>query len=179
MVLEAVAGAIDSVVNFLISSFGLAGLFVASIVGNATIFFPAPIAVIVFGLGAIAAEKGLGLGFVILVGIVAGAGAAIGELSGYFVGYLGHQGVRNFSAAINRDALEQIEKRLRKRGNWVIFLGSLSPLPFDIFGLAAGVLRMDLRGFFFATLAGKIIRDIAICLGGYYGAEIVRTFFLA
>ncbi len=177
MVLAEITGFLEAVATTLVSTYGLLGLFVASIIGNATIFFPAPIALIVFGLGVLAAQQGLGIPFVLMVGVTAGAGAAIGELSGYFVGFLGRRGVKRFYSSINPFALSEIEHRLKQHGVLVVFLGALSPLPFDIFGLAAGMIQFDVKQFFVATLAGKIIRDCVIALAGFYGMELIGTIF--
>ncbi|MBS3061848.1 MAG: VTT domain-containing protein [Candidatus Diapherotrites archaeon] len=151
---------------------------VVSIIGNATIFLPAPVVLLVFGSGAFAAQYNLGVGFAILMGIAGGIGAAIGEMSSFFVGYLGQRGVRKFSDALNQKLLLKIESQIKKHGNWIVFLGALSPLPFDVFGLAAGVLRMDAKKFFAATLVGKIIRDVLIALAGYYGLELLKKIFV-
>ena len=75
-------------IQFLFSQYGLLGLFIASIVGNATILFPMPIDLFVVGYGAIAQAPLQ----VLVVGLVSGAGAAIGEMSAYIIGYLGIKG---------------------------------------------------------------------------------------
>ena len=149
-----------------------------SIIGNATILLPAPVILLVFGAGAFAAQYNLGVGFAVLMGIAGGLGAAIGELSSYFVGYLGRRGLRRFSSAFDPKLLLRLEDEIRRHGSWAVFLGAVSPLPFDVIGLAAGALQMDLRKFFLATAAGKVIRDIVIALAGYYGLELLKTMFL-
>ncbi|MDO8625513.1 MAG: hypothetical protein Q7R47_05500, partial [Candidatus Diapherotrites archaeon] len=112
-------------------------VFVVSIIGNATILLPAPVILLVFGAGAFAAQYHLGVGFAILMGIAGGVGAAIGELSSYFVGYLGRRGIRQFSSSIDHRLLSDLQEKIRTHGSWVVFLGAISPLPFDVLGLAA------------------------------------------
>jgi membrane protein DedA with SNARE-associated domain len=150
---------------------------VVSIVGNATILFPAPVILLVFGAGVFAAQYQLGVGFAVLMGIAGGLGAAIGELSSFFVGYLGRRGLRQFSASIDNRLLADLQERIKQHGNWAVFLGAVSPLPFDVIGLAAGALQMDVKKFFVATALGKIIRDVVIALAGYYGVEILKSIF--
>jgi membrane protein DedA with SNARE-associated domain len=162
----------------LVQAYGLVGLFVASVIANATLFFPVPINFVVFGLGALAAQNQWGPGYLLLVGLASGLGAAIGELTGYFAGFLGGKALHDFSKNIKKKKLEEIKFKIHKYGSLVVFAGALVPFPFDIIGLAAGLSRFDLKKFFLATAAGKVLRDILIASAGYYGLELVRTIFL-
>src|SRR4030067_1315214 len=63
-----------------IVEFSYFAIFLVSLIGTSTLFIPFPFDTIV-----IFAASGLGLN-PLLVGISAGIGAAIGELTGYFVG---------------------------------------------------------------------------------------------
>ena len=62
-----------------LQGYGLFGLFILSIIGNATIILPAPVILTAFVGGAIFNP--------FLVALVVAAGAAIGELTGYLAGY--------------------------------------------------------------------------------------------
>ncbi len=175
-----------NIVKSLVIDHGLFGalaafliVLVVSIVGNATILLPAPVVLLVFGAGAFAAEYQVGVWFAVLMGLAGGLGAAIGELSSFFVGYLGRKGVKQFSSSFKQNLFDRAEKEIKKYGFWAVFIGALSPLPFDVVGLAAGILHMDLKKFFFATLFGKVIRDVLIALAGYYGLELLKSIFLA
>ena len=67
--------------------YGYPGIFLISILANATVFLPAPGVALVFALGSVFPPFG--------VAIAAGAGAAIGELSGYLAGFSGQAIVEN------------------------------------------------------------------------------------
>ncbi|MCX6064619.1 MAG: hypothetical protein NT121_02545, partial [Chloroflexi bacterium] len=64
-----------------LAAFGYPGIFVISILANATVLLPAPGVAVVFAMG--------GIFNPLIVGVVAGVGSGIGELSGYLAGYSG------------------------------------------------------------------------------------------
>ncbi len=174
MVLEALGGLIHNWV----AAYGLAGLFLASVIGNATLFLPLPVTVITCGLGAKAAVDGAGLLFVLLIGLASGLGAAVGELSGYAVGWLGRDHVHKLHPSLDKKKLAEIEFKLHRYGAWIVLGGSLVPFPFDIIGIGAGLLKMDVKTFFFATAVGKTVRDSVIALAGFYGFELIKAVFV-
>jgi membrane protein YqaA with SNARE-associated domain len=128
-----------------LGSKGLLGLFVISIIGNATLIIPAPVFIV-------ACAAGLAFG-PIPVGIIAGTGAAIGELTGYMAGYGG-------KAIVPEGKLYQrLQAFMLQHGMLAIFLLAAIPNPiFDVGGLIAGVLKMPVWKFLLAGAVGKSIR---------------------
>jgi uncharacterized membrane protein YdjX (TVP38/TMEM64 family) len=136
--------------------------------GSATIVLPTPSSVAIFG-GGIVLDPVLGIPAPILVGLVAGLGDAIGEFSGYGLGYAGADALRH------RGIYTKFEGWMERNGVLTIFLMSTFPNPFfDLVGAAAGSMRMPARRFFLATLAGKIVKDLFLAYGGTFSASIVR-----
>lgn len=130
-------------------------VFFISILGNATVIFPAPSYAIVFSGGAILNPYG--------IGIAAGLGAAIGELTGYLAGSSGK------SVIIKNDLFTKIESHIQKRGSLTIFILALIPNPFfDIGGIIAGMTNMPIWKFFLAASTGKIIRFILLGFAGQF-----------
>jgi membrane protein YqaA with SNARE-associated domain len=133
---------------------GYFGVFVMMILLNATVIVPTPGIVFVFLLGP-------SLDNPLLLGLVAGGGAALGEITGYIAGYSG----RGF--VTNTKTYERVHRRLKEWGAWLIFVLALIPNPlFDIAGIAAGTLKMQWWKFLLATGAGKIIRFTVIAWCG-------------
>ena len=64
-----------------LAGLGYLGIFLVSLLGNATIVLPAPSLALVFAMGSVLYWP--------LVGLVAGVGEALGELSGYLAGFGG------------------------------------------------------------------------------------------
>ncbi len=136
-----------------LASLGYVGIFLLSILANATIILPAPGVAFVFGLGAIYNP--------LLVALAAGAGAAIGELSGYLAGYSGNIVIQN------RVHAQQLMGWMRKYGGWTILVLGFIPNPiFDLAGIAAGMLKMPLWKFLLFCMIGKIIKMLLFAYAG-------------
>ena len=125
--------------------YGYPAIFLISLLGNATVVFPAPS----FALVAVA---GVSLDPV-AVGIVAGLGAALGELTGYLAGYGGQTIIEE------RPLYRKLEAWMRKSGSLAIFILSAIPNPIvDVGGIVAGALRMPAWRFILAAWLGKSLR---------------------
>ncbi|UCG54064.1 MAG: VTT domain-containing protein [Dehalococcoidia bacterium] len=99
----------------------------------------------------------------ILVALSASIGGTIGELSGYYVGYLG----RKSPLITNTRFYEMVNRWMDKYGVWTITLLAFQPvIPFDVGGIAAGTAKMPLRKFLPALWIGKFPKYILICYAG-------------
>ena len=136
-----------------LEKFGYVGIFLISLLGSATVILPAPTLVVTF--------VGGGIFNPLLVGLLSGIGAAIGELSGYVVGLSGQTMIEKHKT------YKRISKFVHKHSFSGIFLLALIPNPFfDIAGITAGAAGLSARQFFVATLFGKTIRFIIISFMG-------------
>ena len=134
---------------------GYVGAFVISLIASATIILPAPGIVVIIAMSA-ALDP-------ILLGIVAGVGSAIGELTGYAAG----RGGRALIPAERTRQVEQLTQLTQRYG--VLVLGVLAALPFPLFdfaGIVAGALRMRVVRFLLAVAVGKSIKYIILILLG-------------
>ncbi|GMR09896.1 MAG: hypothetical protein BMS9Abin28_0717 [Anaerolineae bacterium] len=146
----------DEIKNF--EALGYPGIFLISLMTNATVVLPAPGFIITMIAGSIFNP--------ILVAVAAAAGAALGELTGYLAGYSG-RGV--FERAPSYDRLEEL---MKEYGGWVILVLAATPNPiFDIAGAAAGALRMPVAAFLIWAFAGKMIKMLAIAYAGALGLD--------
>ena len=141
----------------IIETWGYLGLFLINIIGNATLFFPIPSFAFVFAAGSVLNPW--------LVGIVSGIGAAIGEMVGYVLGRGGNLILKEK----NKKWFDKAVKWSKKRGLFpVIILFAATPIPYDIIGILAGIIKYDIKKFFLATLIGKIIINTVIAWAGFY-----------
>ena len=156
----------------LFNNFGYLGLFIASLIANATIILPVPIDFLIFGIGAMSNN----LFVVLIAGFIAGLGAALGEMTSYLIGRMGHKGLEKVKP---EDALkiERLTKRIKNKGIPIIALGAFTPFPFDLIGIAAGLIKYDPKKFLIGALIGKIPRYILLGLAGYYGLSGLRVAF--
>jgi len=135
--------------------YGYPGIFLISILANATILLPAPGFAIIFAMG--------GVFNPLIVGLVAGAGAAIGELSGYMAGFSGQV------VAEKTKVYRRIEGWMQGYGMLTIFILAAIPNPFfDLAGMSAGALKMPLHKFMIACLLGKIVKMWIFAYAGAY-----------
>ena len=149
----------------LVTAFGYLGVFIASILGSATVILPMPLFLLIFFAGSILNP--------FLVGIIAGVGSAIGELVAYAVGFGGRKIVDKKKVKLKKQGLGKWFRRgqawMHKRGGFlVIFLFAATPLPDDVIGIICGSIKYDLKKFFIATLLGKILLSLGIAYAGYY-----------
>ncbi len=142
--------------------YGYLGAFVVSLVSNATIILPTPSFLILFALGATFNP--------FLVGLAGATGGAMGEMTGYILGYSGRGVVQN------RRLYDRSAQWLKKWGTLTIFIFAATPLPFDVVGMVAGVLRYPFWKFFLACWFGKVLKYGSIALAGAFGWEIALRF---
>lgn len=138
-----------------LGNYGYVGVFVLTLLGSALIVIPsAAVGVALF------AGKALNPW---LVGLCAGVGAALGEITSYMAGYGGSE-----FAARSR-FYPRVEVWVKRWGGLTIFLLSVipSPLFFDLAGVAAGTMRMPFRVYLIACMTGKIIRFVVLAWVGH------------
>jgi len=146
-----------------LAGYGYLGAFLISLLSSATIILPVPGIAVIFALGATYDPY--------LVGLAAGAGSALGELSGYMAGYSG-QGVFRKSKTYLR-----MEHWMKRRGSLVIFVLAFVPNPiFDLAGAAAGILRYPVWKFLLFCFLGKTPRSILIAFAGAWALQGVLEF---
>ena len=146
------------------------GAFLISLIGNATIIFPVAVLGIIISMG-IALYPATGLFGPIVVGLAGGAGAAIGEMTGYMAGFSG-RGVMEDSKLYLR-----LVGWLRRWGILTVFILAVVPFFFDVVGLAAGALRFPLWKFIIFCWLGRTILYVGIGVLWALGYKIALPYF--
>lgn len=133
--------------------YGYPGIFVLSLLSSATIVLPAPSLAVVSVMGAVLNPVG--------VGVAAGAGEALGELTGYAAGYSGR------TVVANQVRYERMVAWTHRYGLWVVLVLSIVPNPlFDLAGIAAGALRVPLTRFLLVCWLGKTVKTTVFAFAG-------------
>ena len=146
----------------IIQTFGYFGIFLVNLVGAASIILPVPAFAFVFFFGGVLNPW--------LVGFSAAIGAALGELTGYVVGLGGEKLIEKR----HKTFLRKYKKWLRREFMFpLVVLFAATPLPDDIVGIACGIFRYDVKKFLMASFIGKLILNLALAFGGYYGLNWV------
>ncbi|MEZ4705115.1 MAG: VTT domain-containing protein [Bdellovibrionota bacterium] len=129
----------------------LAGLFVGSFLSHATIVFPAPAFALALGFGSHVSP--------ILVGLVCGTSAALGESLAYGLGRMGRP--------LTSTMIQPLQQWMKKHDLLTLYILSALPNPlFDVAGYAAGTLQISWIRFFLATSLGKGTRFYLLALIG-------------
>lgn len=144
-------------------AYGYPGVFLVSVAGNATLVLPAPSLAFVFAMGAVLQP--------VLVGLAAGAGSTIGELTGYMAGFSGRALIEN------RARYDQVTAWMRRNGALTILVLSFIPNPlFDVAGMASGVLKYPLWKFLLYCWVGKTLKTTLVALAGAQSVTFIERF---
>jgi len=155
--------------NGTITTYGYFGIAAVAAISSATIVIPiVPLEILVF-LAAAQLNP-------VLIGISAGVGSAIGEMTAYFLA----RGGEFVLEKKYKKQIHHIEKLFQKYGGWLIIfiVGTIPVIPFDVMGLFCGSIHYDRNKFFIATAAGKTVRYTAIALAGYFGMHWILGYFV-
>jgi uncharacterized membrane protein YdjX (TVP38/TMEM64 family) len=107
----------------------------------------------------------------LLVGLAAGVGEALGELTGYAAGFGGRAVIED------QRAYERLVAWMQRRGGITVFVLSVIPNPFfDLAGIAAGTLRYPLWRFLFFCWMGKTIKTALVAWSGALSLHIIEPF---
>jgi uncharacterized membrane protein YdjX (TVP38/TMEM64 family) len=139
---------------------GYGGIFILSILTNATLILPVPGVVLTTAMGAIFNP--------FWVAIAAGLGAAIGEITGYLAGYSGQIIVEQ------TEWYDRLKHWMKSYGDITVLIMAIVPNPFfDLAGMAAGMLKLPLARFLIWCSIGKIIKMMVFA---YSGATLFNYF---
>lgn len=136
-----------------LQTYGLIGIFLLSILGNATIVIPAPVVVTAFVGGSVFNPY--------LVGVLSAAGATIGELTGFLAGH------GSTAVITETKKYKKIEGWMKRSGFLTLVILAAIPNPlFDLAGIVSGVTKYPIQKFLLATFLGKTIKFVTIAIIG-------------
>lgn len=134
-----------------LKSYSYLGAFIISVTFNATLILPAGNMVILVALGANLPMPGP-----VIVGLVGGTGAAIGEMTGYIAGRSGR------SLLARGNLYHRVEHWVHRWGGLTIFVFSIVPLVFDLVGIAAGAMRYRFWKFVLFCWLGRMVLYVTV-----------------
>jgi len=136
-----------------LQGYGIFGIFLISVLGNATVVIPAPVILSAFIGGSVYNP--------ILIGLVVALGATIGELTGFMAGFGGRVAIRDHRH------FKRVENCMTKSGFITLLILGAIPNPlFDLAGMFAGATNYPIKRFLFATFLGKSIKFLVVALLG-------------
>lgn len=143
-----------------LGGFGYLGAFAISLVSSASIILPTPGFVAIFEMGRFLDPVALG--------IAAGIGSTIGELTSYYAGKAESKKLQEHRI------YRQNEDAIRKYGPAAMFLLALVPNPaLDLAGIACGATGMKLWMYLASVGAAKIIKYTFLAYSGLWTVGII------
>ncbi len=140
-----------------LGNWGYPGIFLVQLADSSVMFIPTPGQVYAFAMGVDLNP--------FLLGVIGGVGAALGELTGYFVGAKARHVLRG----------GHLYKRLftlsRRFGGLALFAFAVIPGPFEVANIWAGTVRYPIWRFLLYVGAGKIVKVTCIASAGYYSTS--------
>ena len=147
-----------------LQAYGYPGIFLFSILANATILIPVPGVIFTSAMGAVFNP--------LFVSIAAGSGAALGELSGYLAGFSGQAVVED------TERYRRVVRWMEKYGDLTILFLAFIPNPlFDLAGILAGVLKMPVWTFLAYCLIGKVLKMMMFAYAGDWIMNLIDKVF--
>jgi membrane protein YqaA with SNARE-associated domain len=145
--------------------FGYIGVFLISLISALTIIFPIPYTLVLYALGSSLDP--------VLLAIASGLGSALGEVSGYILGYYG----RAIVSEQMKRRMEYMLKIFDRFGVVAIFLFALTPLPDDLLFIPLGMMRYSLVKALIPTVIGKVLMSFIIAYSGQVSFEFIQILF--
>lgn len=164
---------LDEWMKNLAITYGYPGIFLISLIGALSIFFPIPYTVVIFTLGGLKGDGEAWLFEPIWIAVSAGIGSAVGEFSGYLLG----SGGRRVISEKYRKKMEFLVKLFNKFGPIAIFLFALTPLPDDLLFIPLGVMKYSIIKAFVPALIGKFCMNLIVAYSGRFSIEIIEGIF--
>lgn len=143
------------------------GVFLLSFIGTASIIIPVPYTLIIFTLSLTGQWNST------LLVIAGGLGSALGELTGYALGYFG----RRVVSEERQRKMTYLVRVFDRYGPLAIFVFALTPLPDDLLFIPLGIMRYKFYKAFIPSLIGKLLMIfILVNSGNIAGGIFTRVF---
>ncbi|RLG90169.1 MAG: hypothetical protein DRO16_02705 [Thermoprotei archaeon] len=151
--------------KWLIDQYGILGVFIVSLLGNAIPYSTIPYLIFVIVYAGIVKDPLMN----VWIALAGGLGATIGKLIVYYFGF----GLRKILPDQTLQNMEFFTKLFKNSAFIAVLLFAALPLPDDILYVPLGAMKYDLKRYFIALLIGKtIITFLAV----YFGSSVAWLF---
>ena len=157
---ELISGFTDYILS---TNFPLIGLAIVAFAESS--FFPIPPDVIMIPLALINPA------FAIFYGIITTISSVIGGMFGYFIGLKGGKPLVN--KFISEEKLYKVKLYYNQYDVWAIIIAGLTPIPYKLFTISAGLFDLKFTRFVIASLIGRGSRFLTVgTLIFFFGVQI-------
>ena len=130
---------------------GETGLFIIAFVESSV--FPIPPDVLLIPL--VLFNPSIGLYYA----SVSTAGSVLGGIAGYYIGLKGGRPLAR--RLFSESKIKRVEDYFDKYGAWAVLIAAFTPIPYKVFTIASGIVRLDLKRFVIASIVGRGARFFA------------------
>jgi membrane protein DedA with SNARE-associated domain len=169
IMLDQIEAAILSTLQTIFDQFGWMGVFGLMVLENATGVTPNEL-ILAFAGWMLIEKHGIAPGFILVGGLYAGFGSAVGASVVYWVARSGGRPMIDRFAKlfhINLSLLSRSEEQMQKWGAWLVFAGRVLPGIRMLVSIPAGLAKISFVKFFFATFIGAYIWCTLFIGAGY------------
>ena len=158
----------DWVLSWANSRFGTVALSVLSF--SESSFFPIPPDVLQIALSMERPKRSYFYALVSAIASVAGA------LFGWYIGFALWTWLEPVFVPhiISQANIEKVELAFEQWGFWALFAAAFTPIPFKVFTITAGMMRMNVPVFFIASLIGRSARFFLVATLLYFFGPSVK-----
>lgn len=136
-------------ISNIFQSLGMSGLFINAVIESCLPGFPLPPDVLLIGMCLSLPSKAL------LYALICTSGSITGALIAYALGKFGGRPLFNHLFKSKADKLETVEKLFDEYGAFAVFFSAFSPIPYNIFAIASGIMKMNVFKFFLVSCLGR------------------------
>jgi len=151
--------------KILAQDYGYFGIFFISLIGSVSVVFPVPYTIVIYLMGAVLNP--------VFIAISSGLGSALGEFSGYVLGYYG----RAVISEERRRKMEYMVKLFDRYGPAAIFFFALTPLPDALLFIPLAVMHYPFWKIFIPALVGKTLMSFILAYAGQQSIELIEVVF--
>ena len=106
--------------------------------------------------------------------MVAMVASVLGGIAGYWLGLrFGRPILHRFVSPAKADSAERL---FNKYGAWAVVVAAITPIPYKVFTISAGVLNLELKKFILASVIGRGFRFLFTGALLYLYGEEIRSF---
>ena len=162
-----------------LATYGLLGMLIIAFIGGSLlsmIAIPVPYWLLVFTLPSVLAPH-FGMGAPVLVGVISGVGASLGQLLTFMLGYGGRDLSQKLAYKFNRGLYDRALRWAQRHGSLAVFFMSaiINPLHLPM-TLAMASLRYPAWKFLIFSLLGNLLKSSFIAFCGYFGLTSLFRF---
>ncbi len=133
-----------------------------------SIIFPIPVDVLLMPMSLLNPPMAIWFAMVAMVASV------LGGIAGYWVGLrFGRPVLHRFVSPAKADSAERL---FNKYGAWAVVVAAITPIPYKVFTISAGVLNLELKKFVVASVIGRGFRFLFTGALLYLYGEEIRSF---